>query len=74
MRYFEITSGVRMPISSEEQDILDKVGESSLNKSDLDERDQEVARKMVTRGLLNRGRDDDKNIVFTTNKEKLTRN
>ncbi len=73
MRYYEITSGVRMPVSGEEQDILDKAGNSVLKKADLDERDQEVARRMVTRGLLNRGRDDDKNIIFTSNKEKLSR-
>jgi hypothetical protein len=74
MRFYEITSGVRMPVSIEEQEILDKAGESGVKKSELDERDQEVARRMVTRGLLNRGRDSDKNIVFTCNKEKLSRN
>lgn len=73
MRYYEITSGVRLPVSGEEQDILDKVG-SSLKKSSLDEREQEVARRMVTRGLLNRSRDGEKNIIFTCNKEKLSRN
>lgn len=74
MRYFEITSGVRMPVSKEEQDILDKVAGKRLKKLDLDERDQEIARKMVTRGLLNRERDEEKNIVFVANKETLTRN
>jgi hypothetical protein len=74
MRFYEITSGVRMPVSGEEQEILDKVGEEKLCKTDLNEREQEVARRMVTRGLLIRGRDTDKNIVFTANKQKLTRN
>ncbi len=74
MRFYEITSGVRLPVSGEEQDILDKVGQSSLKKSSLDEREQEVARRMVTRGLLNRSRDEEKNIIFTCNKEKLSRN
>lgn len=73
MRYYEITSGVRMPISSEEQDILDKVSDSTLLKSSLDDRDQEVARKMVTRGLLIRKRDSDKNVIFAANKQKLNR-
>ncbi len=74
MRFFEITSGVRMPVSCEEQAILDKAATGALRKVDLDERDQEVARRMVTRGLLNRGRDDEKNVVFHCNKEKLDRN
>jgi hypothetical protein len=73
MRYFEITSGVRMPVSLEEQKILDMTAESTLKKSDLEERDQEVARGMVTRGLLKRGRDSDNNVVFASNKEKLNR-
>lgn len=74
MRYFEITSGVRIPVSSEEQSIMDKAAGGDLLKSSLDERDQEVARRMVTRGLLNRTRDSDKNIVFNVDKQKLSRN
>lgn len=72
MRYFEITSGMRLPVSKEEQDILDKVGDNGCAKSDFDERDQEVARRMVSRGLLRRITKDGK-IKFKKNKESIRR-
>jgi len=72
MRYFEITSGVRIPISEEEQAILD-MADKPLMRETLDERQQEVARLMVSRGLLRRIRDDDKKIMFVKNKKKLSR-
>lgn len=71
MRYIDITSGVRVPISGEEQEIFDKAKEK-LYKVSLDERDQEVARKMVSRGLINR-RKDDSGIFFIQNIKQLTR-
>ena len=52
MRFHEIASGLRLPVSSEEQDILTRVGETGLDVSTMDERGQEVARRMVSRGLL----------------------
>ena len=70
-KYFEITSGMRIPVSQEEQDILDKC-KSELPKSELDERDQEVSRRMVSRGLLKRHTRDGK-IYFTKECEKLRR-
>ena len=70
-KYFEVTSGVRIPVSGEEQNILDKC-ESELAKSDLDERDQEVARKMVSRGILKRITRGGK-IFFAKEFEKLRR-
>lgn len=73
MKYVELTSGVRMPISSEEEEILKKVADGSIDKSSLDEREQEVARQMVNRGLLKRVKDSDKKIKFKKNKEKLGR-
>lgn len=54
MRYFEIQGGIRMPISEEEVALLDAAKDAQLVDESLDERDQEVARKMVSRGLLNR--------------------
>lgn len=72
MRYFEITSGVRIPVSGEEQELIDKIGDS-MPKADLNEREQELARLMVSRGLLIRSRRDG-NIYFTKNKKTLSRN
>ena len=54
MRWHEIESGLRLPVSSEEQDLLSRAKSASINHADLDERDQELARLMVSRGLLHR--------------------
>jgi hypothetical protein len=53
MRYFEIAGGFRMPINEEEQEVLTLIQESELEieDSNLDERQQELARQMVSRGL-----------------------
>lgn len=55
MRFFEITSGLRLPVSGEEQDILTKSGANgSISRASLSDREQEVARRMTSRGLLRR--------------------
>lgn len=69
--YAETTSGIRVPISSEEQEILNKCG-SPLRKRNMDDREQEVARRMVSRGVLHR-RKDDEGIYFVRDNQKLTR-
>lgn len=51
MRYFEIASGFRLPVYSEEQELLDKIP-NGVNQDELDEREQELARLMVSRGVL----------------------
>ena len=59
MRFYEISSGLRIPVSQEEQDIIDLIAEKGkIKKSMLDERQQEVSRLMVSRGLLIRERTD----------------
>ena len=61
MRYFEITSGMRLPISAEESKILTAVEENGFAERDtMDERQAEIARQMVSRGLLLRSRVDGK--------------
>lgn len=60
MRFLEIVSGVRVPISGEEQQVLLKAEEhGSVAKGDLNDREKEVARNMVSRGLLRRYRHQD---------------
>ena len=60
MRFYEISSGLRLPISEEEQEVMDLISnEGRYPKSKLDERQREVARLMVSRGLLVREREDD---------------
>ncbi len=67
MRFFEISSGLRLPISEEEQEVLDLISsaEERFPKSKLDERQREVARLMVSRGLLIREREDDTTFLRT---------
>ena len=56
MRFIEIEGNLLMPISNEEMIIMERVGSSGkpLAKKELNEREREIARQMVTRGLLNR--------------------
>jgi hypothetical protein len=62
MRYFEIAGGFRMPVSSDEQEILTllKESENLITAEELDEYQLELATKMVSRGLLNRLQKDGK--------------
>lgn len=66
MRYYEIASGYRIPVDNEEQDLLDAAGSTHLPEHDLDERQQQVASKMTSRGLLNR-REDERGVYYTAN-------
>lgn len=52
MRFHEIASGLRIPLSCEEQELLDKSEHGLIAKDDLDERDAELARLLVSRGVL----------------------
>jgi len=57
MRFHEIRGGIQIPVSSEEQDLIDLIESQEGNfikRSELDERQREVARKMVSRGVLDR--------------------
>lgn len=62
MRFREFNGGLMLPVSLEEQAILDMIDESELHMIDrtkLSIREQEVARKMVSRGLLARRKVDE---------------
>lgn len=54
MRYFEIAGGIRLQVSLEEQSLVDLAEKEILSDASLDERDQEMARSMVSRGIFNR--------------------
>lgn len=64
-------AGISIPVSSEELEIIEMC-KSKVYKKTLDEREKEVARKMVSRGVLNRYSDND-GIYFTSGVPKLTR-
>ena len=52
MRYHEIASGVRLHVNTEENALLNRAEAESLKLDDLEERELEVIRNMVSRGLL----------------------
>lgn len=60
MRYWEIASSVRVPVSCEEQELIDKAKDSPIAKDALDEREQELARLMLSRGVLDHFQQDDR--------------
>ncbi len=70
MRYHEIASGLRILLSSEEQDLLDRAEADGLARDAMGERDREVARLMVSRGLLHRRRSKDGNVFYRVNSAK----
>jgi hypothetical protein len=52
MRYHEIASGLQIALSCEEQALIDRAKGNPFEKHDLDEREQELVRLMVSRGVL----------------------
>ncbi|NJO62653.1 MAG: hypothetical protein HC836_31815 [Richelia sp. RM2_1_2] len=55
MRFIELYSGLQTPVNNEEYLLLQKIQEEmSVAKSILNEREQEVARLLTSRGLLKR--------------------
>ena len=68
MRYHELFSGLRVPISGEEREILTKVGKQGIPEDSLtDEREHEIARRMYLRGLLDKKRDKAGKMVYQQN-------
>jgi hypothetical protein len=75
MRYIELVSGWRIPISEEEQSLVNMISESdsgALANSSLDEVQQEIARLMVSRGVIKQTVNDD-DLIFTLDNERLDR-
>lgn len=55
MRFIEILDGPQQQINNEECVVVDKIREGfPMPKKSLDEREQEVARALTTRGVLKR--------------------
>jgi adenine-specific DNA methylase len=68
MKFVEISGSILLPMSNEENILLEKVKEygKPLPKSFLNEREREVARILVNRGILTRIRMNDK-LYFVSN-------
>ena len=55
MRFREIRGGFQVPVSNEEHRLLERIEETGMiERSQLDERELELARIMVSRGILDR--------------------
>jgi hypothetical protein len=56
MKFIEVQGGWLQPISNEENIVLEKIKgvDDPFPKSSLSEREKELARRLVTRGLLTR--------------------
>lgn len=76
MRFREIRGGIQVPVSNEEQELLERIEKSSGTlRKDLNERERELARLMVSRGVLNRVRDQEQQVRYLINDlEDLWRN
>lgn len=67
MKYRDVAGGLRLYISNEEDHLVSKIEESGFaSKTGLSEREQEVARKLVSRGVLNRLKNDN-GIMYVVN-------
>lgn len=61
MRYYEIQTGIRTVATNEESELINLIHKAKkIANEDLNYREQEVARKLVSRGLLERIEQDDK--------------
>lgn len=68
MKFIEIAGSILQPVSNEENILLEKVKEyqKPLPKGILNEREQELAKNLVNRGILTRLRHNDK-LYFIAN-------
>ena len=74
MRIIEIQGGLIMPVGNREYKLINKINESTdgfLYKEDLSERENELARNLVSRGALLRLQDGD-SIKFGANTSTAT--
>ena len=69
MRFVEIQGNLLAPVSNEEEIVLEKVSSTAdpYPKSKLDEREQQLARQLVNRGIIDRIRVDGR-VCFVHNK------
>lgn len=67
MKIIDILGGLRIAISEEEYLVIDQIKQKEkIYKRNLEERDQTLAGQLVTRGVLNRFKDD-KGIYYIVN-------
>lgn len=67
MRAIEMMSGLLLPITNEEADLLNKFDDLSMKRSDLNEREVVVANNMVNKDVLYRKNQDGTVTYFKKN-------
>jgi len=66
MRILELLSGITIPVTNEESDILSKFDESSeVLKSSLEPREQLLANNLVNKNVLSRKKNAEGKLAFT---------
>lgn len=69
MRYIEIKGGINVPLSNEEQRLVETIAEAqTLSSSEMDQRDTELARQLCGRGVLNQIEEADETLSYSVNK------
>ncbi len=61
MKFREIRKGLWVPVTNEEQELIDLIENAKgiFKRADLSERQRELARKLVSRDILHRTRQDE---------------
>lgn len=73
MRFVEIAGGILQPVSIEETLVMDKIRGNGkpMPRSELDEREMELARNLVSRGLLTRLKIEGKTHLFVNDLQEI---
>lgn len=73
MKFREIREGVWTHVTNEEQALIDLIENAKgiIKRADLDERQREVARKLVSRDILHRTRRDESLFYVLADMQKL---
>jgi len=59
MRFVEFTSGLQTFVTKEEQELIETMSKGPVKKRDLNEREQQVARRLTEKSILTRQKQDD---------------
>jgi len=74
MKYKEIVGNLRIYISNEEDALISKIEENQfITKSSLDEREKELARLLVSKGVLNRVKRDETTTYVVNSSQDIIR-
>jgi hypothetical protein len=69
MKYRDVIGGHQIYISNEEEHLISKIENGGFSdKNTLSDREKEVARKLVSRGVINRHQNDN-GIIYVVNSE-----